>query len=197
MDNSEANMIFSDYRTEAWAFVTFLMSTDNKEYGRFLWDTITSMKNPDIDIEDINSDLQIGYNEFLEDFLNAQELMELGIEHYNAKDTVLALQTFTKLISISPESWQPLYFLGLMAYDEGDYENADIWYSKASDKKAPESLVAYVTGLTAWKDERIEEALGLLSKAARLDAEKYDEKTAPILEYLQKINPGEAPVSIP
>jgi tetratricopeptide (TPR) repeat protein len=197
MDNSETTPVFSDFRTEAWAFVTFLMTTDNKEYTRFLYDTITSLKTPSIEKEEITADIQIGFDAYLAGFLNAQELMDLGIKFYNEKDIDQALQTFDKLIGISPDSWQPLYFLGLLSYDDGNYTEADEWYTKASEKDAPEALIAYVTGLTAWKDERIDEAKGLLSKAARLDEEKYGEKTAPILDYLQRTSPDTAPVSIP
>ena len=197
MDSSEAASVFSDFRTEAWAFVTFLMTTDNKEYTRFLYDWITSLKNPDIGTEGVTEDLQMGFDQYLNGFLNAQEMMDLGIRYYNEKESDLAIQTFSKLITISPDSWQPLYFLGLLSYDEGNYTEADQWYSKANDKSAPEALIAYVTGLTAWKDERIDEAKGLLSKAARLDEEKYGEKTAPILDYLQRTSPDTAPVTIP
>jgi hypothetical protein len=197
MDSSEAAAVFTDFRTEAWAFVTFLMTTDNKEYTRFLYDTLTSLKSPEIETENITEDLQIGFDEYLNGFLNAQELMNLGIEYYNDGERDLSFQTFTKLTGISPDSWQPLYFLGLLSYDEGEYKTADEWYAKASDKNAPEALMAYVTGLTAWKDERIDEAKGLLSKAARLDEEKYGEKTEPILEYLQRTAPDTVPITIP
>lgn len=197
MNSSEAAANFTDFRTEAWAFVTFLMTTNNKEYTRFLFDTITSLKSPDINTNSITEDLQIGFDEYLNSFLNAQELMNLGIEYYNNEESDLSVQTFTKLNRISPESWQPLYFLGLLSYDAGEYKTADEWYNKASEKEAPDALMAYVTGLTAWKDERIDEAKGLLSKAARLDEEKYGEKTKPILEYLQRTAPDTIPVTIP
>jgi len=197
MENSEAASAFTDFRTQAWAFVTFLMTTENKEYTRFLYDTITSLKSSDIETENITEDLQIGFDEYLNSFLNAQELMNLGIKYYNDGESDLSYQTFAKLTGISPDSWQPLYFLGLLSYDKGEYVTADEWYGKASDKEAPEALMAYVTGLTAWKDERIDEAKGLLSKAARLDEEKYGEKTKPILEYLQRTAPDTAPVTIP
>ena len=173
MNSSDAASVFTDFRTEAWAFITFLMTTDNKEYTRYLWDTITSLKSPSVVVESVNEDIQRGYNEYLESFLNAQELMDLGIKYYNEKENDLAAGTFTQLITISPDSWQPLYFLGLISYDDGEYKIADSWYSKASEKEAPEALIAYVTGLTAWKDKRIDEAKGLLSKAARLDEENY------------------------
>ncbi|MBI9097784.1 MAG: hypothetical protein JEY91_04880 [Spirochaetaceae bacterium] len=197
MDSSEAASIFSDFRTEAWAFVTFLMTTDNKEYTRFLYDSIASLKSPTTFNGFQYEDLQRGFKEYLNNFLNAQELMDLGIQYYNDNESDLAVQTFTKLSGISPESWQPFYFLGLLSYDEGEYTEADVWYGKAAEKEAPEALIAYVTGLTAWKDERIDEAKGLLSKAARLDNEKYGEKTEPILEYLQRTAPDSAPVTIP
>lgn len=197
MTSAEATAVFTDFRTEAWAFVTFLMTTDNKEYTRFLFDTIASLKSDVRKNEDITDDLQIGFDEYINSFLNAQELMNLGIQYYNSGDGEMSSGTFVKLTGISPESWQPLYFLGLIAYDEGEYKTADLWYKKASDKNAPEALIAYVTGLTAWKDERIDEAKGLLSKAARLDDEKYGEKTKPILEYLQGLLPDTAPITIP
>jgi len=197
MDSSEAASVFADFRTEAWAFVTFLMTTDNKEYTRYLYDTLASLKSPAINTEIITDDLQIGFDEYLDTFLNAQEMMDLGIGYYNEKESSLSVHTFTRLIGISPDSWQPYYFLGLLSYDEGEYEEADQWYAKASEKGAPEALIAYVTGLTAWKDERIDEAKGLLSKAARLDEEKYGEKTSPILDYLQRTAPDVAPVTIP
>ncbi len=197
MDSDAAAEDFSSYRTESWAFVTFLMTTNNKEYTRFLWDTITAIKNSSVELENATEDLQFGYDEYLDTFLNAQELMNRGLTLYNENEKELAVQIFTKLTYISPESWQPYYYLGLLAYDNSDYTNADIWYSTATDKKAPEALIAYVSGLTAWKDERIDEAKGLFSKAARLDEEKYGEKTAPILDYLQKTEPGETPINIP
>jgi tetratricopeptide (TPR) repeat protein len=197
MENPEASVIFTDFRTEAWAFITFLMTTDNKEYTRFLYDTIASLKTPSLKATYAIDDLQIGYNEYLNGFLNAQELMDKGIGFYNSKESGSAELTFSKLTYISPESWQPLYFLGLISYDKGEYPAAEEWYSKAAEKKAPEALIAYVTGLTAWKAGRIDEAKGLLSKAARLDEEKYGEKTAPILDYLQRTSPDTAPVSIP
>ncbi len=197
MNGSDAAEIFTDFRTEAWAFVTFLMTTDNKEYTRFLYDTITSLKSTGIERDNITDDLQIGFDEYLNSFLNAQELMALGIEYYNSGESEMSAQTFTRLVGISPESWQPLYFLGLLAYDDGAYKEADLWYGRASEKNAPEALLAYVLGLTAWKDERIDEAKGLLSKAARLDREKYGEKTKPILEYLQGLLPDSAPITIP
>lgn len=197
MESSEATAVFSDFRTEAWAFVTFLMTTDNKEYTRYLYDTITSLKTSSVETRNETEDLQIGFDEYISRFLDAQELMNLGIEYYNEKQNDSAEQTFTKLVYISPESWQPLYFLGLLSYDRGNYIEADEWYSKATEKNAPEALIAYVTGLTAWKDERIDEAKGLLSKAARLDEAKYGEKTEPILKYLQRTSPDTAPVSIP
>jgi len=197
MDSTEVARNFSAFRTEAWAFVTFLMNTDNKEYTRFLYDTISSLKNPEQPPVEVTNDIQEGFNEYLENFLTAQELLNLGISHYNGEKTTLAEQTFSKLTLISPDSWQPLYFLGLLAYDEADYSAADLWYEKASDKGAPEALISYVMGLSAWKDERIEEAKGLLSKAARLDKENYEEKTKNILEYLQGNYPDREPVTIP
>lgn len=197
MSAGEAADVFTDFRTEAWAFVTFLMTTDNKEHTRFLYDTITSLKSSQIETVNISDDLQSAFDEYLNSFLNAQELMNLGIQYYNDGESEMYSRTFTHLVGISPESWQPLYFLGLLAYDRGEHKEADLWYSRASEKNAPEALMAYVMGLTAWKDERIDEAKGLLSKAARLDKEKYDEKTKPILEYLQDLLPDSAPVTIP
>ena len=191
---------FADFRTESWAFVTFLMATQNREYTRFLWDTINSLKNPSIESARVNADIQNGYNAYLEDFLTPQELMELGIRYYTEKEEdsdLKALEAFTQLAASSPESWQPFYFLGLLAYDKSDYVNADIWYDKAAEKGATEALIAYVTGLTAWKDKRIDEAKGLLAKASRLDGEKYGEKTGPILDYLQRTSPEVIPLTIP
>lgn len=197
MTAAEAADNFTDFRTEAWAFVSFLMNTENKEYTRFLYDTISALKNPALKQVEVSDDVQEGFDNYISGFLNGQELLDLGISYYNKGDTDLSEQTFTKLISISPESWQPLYFLGLLSYDGADYGAADRWYEKASEKKAPESLIAYVMGLSAWKDERIDEAKGLLAKAARLDGEKYGEKTKPILDYLQGNYPDTDPVTIP
>lgn len=197
MDNSAAAAVFTDFRTEAWAFVTFLMNTDNKQYTRFLYDTISNLSSPASRSVKVTEDLQDGFDTYLKGFLTAQELMNLGVEHYNKGEAGAASESFTRLTALSPDSWQPYYFLGLLSYDAADYGNADKWYGKAGEKGAPEALVAYVTGLTAWKSERIDEAKGLLSKAIRLDKEKYEKKAGDILEYLQREYPDSAPVTIP
>lgn len=197
MDSSEAAENFTAFRTEAWAFVSFLMSTENKEYTRFLYDTISAMKTQSMSQTTVSDDLQSGFDAYLNSFLNAQEMMDLAVSYYNDKKPNLAEQTFTKLTTISPDSWQPYYFLGLISYDNAEYTPADSWYSKSLEKNAPEALIDYVMGLSAWKDERIDEAKGLLAKAARLDEEKYGEKTQPILKYLQGNYPDTAPVTIP
>lgn len=199
MDSSEAASLFTEFRTEAWAFVTFLMTTDNKEYARFLFDTISSLKNPLLSQDNASEDLQTGFDLYISSFLNSQELMNMGIQYYNENDKELATQTFTRLIGINPEIWQPLYYLGLISYYREEYEEADLWYGQAAEKEAPEALITYVTGLSAWKSGRIDEAKGLLFKAGRLAPEAYGEGTdaGDLLEYLKETEPDTAPVTIP
>ena len=113
-----------------------------------------------------------------------RSLVEIGIERYEAGDTDGARSSFTAAVELRNESFIPSYYLGLIAYDEGDHALADAWFSDALARGSGESLTYYALGVNAYADKRMDDARRYLERAVMLDPGEYEPKANQLLEQI-------------
>ena len=181
------------FHAQAWGFIMFLLNSENKNYNRFLWDSISSLK-PDATVAENQNSIQAQatawVNEYLlytdfTDFITSiktfPDVVREGVELYALGNYEDAEKSFIRAISLDGSHYIPYYYLGLIHYAKEDYSLADYYYQSSLMLGADEALVYYALGINSFADDRLEDAESYLIEAADMNPESYGEKTDRIL----------------
>ncbi|MCA1951191.1 MAG: hypothetical protein LDL24_11505 [Treponema sp.] len=177
----------------SWAFVSFLLNTDNEEYRRSLYE-IFMVLSP-TESRDVNSKIALDrivpwisieeltkeYQSYIKERKTFSELIEAGRQAYAAKDLAKAEVLFLSAMNLQPTHYASHYYLGLLSYEQKKYDMAENYYRSALLYGADEALVNYALGLNAGAAGRKADAVQYLEKAAAAAPDRYKAKVQELL----------------
>ncbi|MDR0450861.1 MAG: tetratricopeptide repeat protein [Treponema sp.] len=185
-----------NFRALSWALVSFFLNSGNENYFRSLIESFMLLspaadaaQNSRIvcdhlgrwgDLAGMRADF-IAYLDSRKTFL---EFMNEGETAYAAKDAFTAEYSFMSAMNQKPEHYAPYYYLGLLAYEDGRYEQAEGFYRQSIERGADQALVLYALGINAVSAGKNSEALNFLLQAAELSPERYRARAEDLIKRL-------------
>lgn len=188
---------------QAWAFVSFLVNSENSDYQRFLHECALLLSDGGPRNAKSQADntglLQSRFVRFNDAekaskdyavWLSAQhtfnELVQNGVSAYNSGNYPEARANLAKAQALRNTDPLVTYYLGLVAYAQKEYKVADGWYRKALESGGDISTVNWALGLSAYADKRYSEAKVYLETARSANPARYEKKVADLLSSMPK-----------
>lgn len=184
------------FHAQSWGFIMFLLNSENKEYNRLLWDSISALEKEasyDNNVFSVRAQAFQWVNEYLlyTDYTNYisavktfPELVNEGVELYALKNYDDAEKAFIRAIALDGSHFIPYYYLGLIHYAGEDYSLAEYYYQSSLMLGAEQALVYYALGVNAFADNRMQDAENYLIEAADLNPDQYEEKVQTIMDRI-------------
>jgi tetratricopeptide (TPR) repeat protein len=182
----------------SWAVVSFFLNTGgNGEYFRsltesfmLLSDNRSASDNSLAVLERLKrwTELPVmtkDFRAYIDSRKTFAELVDAGQRAYAQKDLVNAESFFLGALYQKPTHYAPYYYLGLLAYENKNYDLADRYYRSALQYGADQALVNYALGINAATAGKNAEAIIYLQTAAQLSPERYKEKADSIIIRLK------------
>jgi hypothetical protein len=182
----------------SWALVSFFLNSGNMDYFRTLVESFIALSDSApagtnaeavfsritrwIDPELLQSD----FRTYLTGRKTFTEYIEAGQRAYTAGDTAEAETNFLRALDQRPAHFAPLYYLGLLAYEEKNYGQAEYYYRSALQYGGDQGLIQYARGLNAASAGRRADAINLLEEAAAASPERYGDRAAGIIYQLRQ-----------
>ncbi|MDR2110663.1 MAG: hypothetical protein LBP32_05085 [Spirochaetaceae bacterium] len=181
----------------SWSVISFFLNSGQGTYFRTLTESFRVLSPSATAAE--NSEAVMGYisrwtdpetmQKDYETYLMSQktfaELIDEGQKAYAAKDTVTAELSFYSALDQKPAHYVPYYYLGLLAYEEQNYDMAEQYYRSALQYGADAALVYYALGLNAAAAGRGGDAAGFLEQAAAASPERYKNRVQDLINRLR------------
>jgi tetratricopeptide (TPR) repeat protein len=186
------------FQPVSWAIVSFFLNSGgNGDYFRAITEAFmllspnnSAAENSQAVMERLTNwntleRMRADYNSYIAGRKTFAELIDLGQQAYNVKDIENAESYFLAALYQKPTHYAPYYYLGLLAYDEDNYDMADAYYRSALQYGADSALVKYALGINAATAGRNSEALAYLEEASYESPERYKERAESIIIRLR------------
>jgi hypothetical protein len=196
MGQEDSRASLDVFYPEAWAFASFLVNAKDKAYNRLLWDSISTLKR-DAALADNQAAVgnlvaswygvdaaQTAFNAYLSGRKTFGDLLTDGVAAYNAKTYDAAKAAFEAAAALDSASYVPPYYLGLIAYNSGDYSLAEYNYRTALKLGCDPATTNYALGVNAFAQNRMDEAKTYLTEAKTADTARYGSKADELLKRL-------------
>jgi len=183
------------FQAAAWSLVSFFMAEENSIYRRALTDSFMVL-SPAAGAEENTQavfhrlllfhsieSLSADFTSYIAGRRTFAELITEGHNAYSSGQFSAAQAFFNRAAGQRSTHYAPYYYLGLLAYEEKRYEEADALYQLALDYGAPRALLMFARGLNAAADGKNPEAIVFLEEAA-LD-ERYRTRSEELISRLQ------------
>jgi tetratricopeptide (TPR) repeat protein len=180
----------------SWALVSFFLNSGNSGYSRALYEIFMALSR-DAGVEDNSAEvtrrfnlwtdmgaLSADYYAYVNSRKTFMELMEDGRRAYGSKIPQSAAAAFRNALTLQPENHAPYYYLGLLAYESKDYDEADKHYQSALRYGADEALISYARGLNAATAGKTDEAVRFLEQAGAASPSLYKARTDELIRQL-------------
>jgi tetratricopeptide (TPR) repeat protein len=177
----------------AWSLASFFLNSGNEDYFRSLLECFRLL-SPEAGaaenslalvrwIVDWNGleNLDRDYRAYLESRRTFPGLMEKGRQAYLSGEDGSAF--FREALELRPGHYAPLYYLGLIAYGRGNWEEAEGYFTQSLEGGDP-ALVYYALGLNAAAALNRDKAQEYLDAAVKADPGRYREKAEVLLKRL-------------
>jgi tetratricopeptide (TPR) repeat protein len=187
----------ANFQAYAWSLVSFFLADSGGGYYRSLTDAFTFLV-PGGSAEDNSwavynrltlftpiSALTRDYNVYIISKKTFTELIDEGQKAYGAKNYAGAAELFRKAAVLRPGHYAPPYYLGLLAYEEKNYAEAEGFYKTALGYGAERALVQYARGVNAAASGKKAEAVAFLEEASAADPAKYKARSDDLIKKLQ------------
>jgi hypothetical protein len=187
----------ADMQAASWAFVSFLLNTEDQEYRRTLFESFLVLQDsasaaenswavllraePWVDQEALRQDFAM----YLASRKTFADLLGEGQRAYAKKDTAQAELSFLGALDLKPTHPAPYYYLGLLAYEQKAFEMAENHYRSALQYGADPALTQYALGLNAAAAGRSAAARDYLNAAKKADPARYGAKADEALARLK------------
>jgi len=184
-----------EFRVSSWALVSFLLNggrdyfrsltdsfmvlsstADNAGNSRAVMDRISRWN----DFSALNRDLKA----YIDSRRTFKELMDDGRSAYSRGDMMSAEFYFLSAMDQHPQDSAPYYYLGLLSYEDKNYEEAERYYLSSLERGNEDAIIYYALGVNAAAAGRKTNAADYLHKAAAMDPARY---RARVEELLRKI----------
>jgi hypothetical protein len=194
---ADAEGIPENFQSVSWALVSFLLNSGRENYFRALTETFmvlspaaSAAANGDAVMKRLSlwvdpDTLTADYRAYLVSRKTFAELIEAGQKAYGSKDPVTAELNFINALNQRPTHYAPYYYLGLLAYEERNYDMAEQYYRSAIQYGADPALVRYALGLNAASAGRTAEAIEHLEQAAAASPERYRSRVESLIRRLR------------
>ncbi|MDR0722805.1 MAG: tetratricopeptide repeat protein [Treponema sp.] len=189
---------FPDHlQSVSWAVVSFFKDSKKANYERILYESFmllsnaaTSPANAEAVFKHILSwttleTLEQDYKAYLHTRKTFAELIVEGQQAYKDKDFTTAEAVFQQALQQRYTHYAPHYYLGLLAYDQKEYDRAATYYRSALQYGADQALVAYAQGVNAASAGRNSEAIEFLEQAGTIAPTQYKEQTDMLIKRLR------------
>lgn len=194
---ADQNSFPENFPALSWALVSFFLNSGNADYFRSLVEsfmllngTAAAGENAEAaakriflwsDGETMNRD----YLSYLASRKTFLELMEEGQKAYANKDPMTAELAFYSAQDQKPGHYAPYYYLGLIAYENNEFDAAEQFYLSSLQRGADKALVSYALGINAASAGRSKDAIDFLRQAAEAAPEKYKAKADDLISRLR------------
>ncbi|MDR0387548.1 MAG: hypothetical protein LBH57_05885 [Treponema sp.] len=128
--------------------------------------------------------LRRDYRAYLAGRKTFAELIRDGRAAYARKDAAAAELGFREAGDLNPGHYAPSYYLGLLAYERGDYGAAEEFYRAAQEYGADPGLVNFARGLNAAAAGRTSDAGRFLEDAARASPSRFGRRAGDVMRRL-------------
>ncbi|GMO49284.1 MAG: hypothetical protein Ta2G_06060 [Termitinemataceae bacterium] len=186
------------FQATSWALVSFFLNSGgNGEYFRTLTESFMLLsatksggENAQSVLERLTSwtDLETmrrDYDSYIDSRKTFAELVDLGQKSYTGKQLGEAEQYFLAALYQKPTHYAPYYYLGLLSYEDKNYDMAERYYRSALTYGADSPLVNYALGINAATAGRNSEAITYLQEAANQSPERYKDRAEQIIIRLK------------
>lgn len=197
MDVSTARDRIESFYPQAWGMVSFLLNSDNRDYNRIIWDSISAL-DPEASLAENSQSaydaafawqeerlLIEAFGSYIAERRSFRTLVQDGIDQYAGGDLGEAEESFVTALKLREDNFIPSYYMGLINYDRKNYSLSDFYYKEALAKGATEALTYYALGVNAYADNRFEDAVSYLEETIRLDPLSYEDKAGQLLERIE------------
>ncbi|HDQ15247.1 MAG TPA: hypothetical protein ENN41_10595 [Sediminispirochaeta sp.] len=189
------------FYSQSWALIHFLLHSEQKSYNRLLWDSISAL-SPQAEQDENERRIisrafeWVNKEQLLEDFLahvdgiqTFPDLVQGGINAYEDQSYQEAVELFQRALELRNNHYVPEYYLGLIAYQRGDYSKAEYHYLEAVDHDGMTDLLYYALGVNAYADERRDESLYYLQQALEFKGD-YGQQAQELIARIEKERAG-------
>jgi tetratricopeptide (TPR) repeat protein len=167
----------------SWSVVSFFMDDKLSPRYRALTDSFTVL-DPPASVEDNTramlvrltrfaamEEINRGYTKYIADRKTFVDIVEEGQKAYNSRNLNAAAALFRQAKDIKPDHYAPYYYLGLIAYEEKNYTEAEESFRDAAVFGALIPQVQYARGVNAAAAGKKDDAKSYLEEAAALDSQ--------------------------
>jgi hypothetical protein len=185
------------FQSFSWALVSFFLNSGNGDYFRTLVECIMMLSPNATAAENslavkrridlwTKTDLEADCKSYFKARKTFAELIAEGEAAYNAQEKVEAELSFLAALIQRPSHYAPYYYLGLLAYEDKNYEAAEQYYRSSLDYGADKALVSYALGINAASAGKSADAVSYFRQAATASPERYKARTDRLIERLIK-----------
>ncbi|MGF1935085.1 MAG: tetratricopeptide repeat protein [Nostoc sp. ChiQUE02] len=96
------------------------------------------------------------------------EALQLAVQHYRAKRFIQAEEVYRQIIDVNPKQLEALYGLGMLAQQQGQYQNAEQFFQSALQLQPEAAAIHNSLGLTLQQQGKLEEAIACYEKALKI-----------------------------
>ena len=187
-----AELSGTNFDALSWSLSLFFLNSGNEDYFRSLLECFMLLspeagaaKNSIVLARRIGEwngfeNLDRDYRAYIDSRRTFSELMDQGRRAYLSGEN--ARPVFLNALDARPDSYAPYYYLGLLAYGEGNWGEAEQYYIQSLERGAAEAQIYYALGLNAAASLQKAKAVDYLNKAA--ETEGYREKAERLLRLL-------------
>ena len=193
----QSGVSFPNIQAFSWAMVSFFMTNKTSDYYRSLTDSLMVL-SPGASAEE-NARLMYNrlvlfnpiaemtkdYNTYIGAKKTFVELVEDGQRAYGAKNYSSAEELFHKAAELRNTHYAPYYYLGLLAYEDKKYNNAEEFYKTALGYGGERAMIQYARGVNAAAAGKKAEAIVFLEEAATADSARYRARSDDLIKKLQ------------
>ena len=197
MSKDEALKNITIFYPEAWGVVHFLSSTNNKEYNRILWDSISAL-TPEATVAQNSqyvvkrafswvetASLEKDFSTFMGSLKTFTDYVKDGINLYSKGNLTESEKSFQEAVKIKPDNHIPYYYMGLISYARKKYNRAEEFYKKALNLGTETGLINYALGVNAFAANKYDTAVEYLKKAKAADEKAYGTKVDTLLKRIE------------
>ncbi|MCL2832274.1 MAG: hypothetical protein FWD78_03805 [Treponema sp.] len=193
--STTAGFFSQDFQICSWALVSFLLNSG--DYFRTLTESFMVLspiaaagENSTAVLDRFSmwtdmDQLDRDFFAYLDSRRTFNELMDAGRYYYDAKNLMNAEMAFMSAIDLRPANYAPYYYLGLIYYEDQEFDMAEDFYKLSMEYGADEALVNYALGINAASAGRNSDAITWLQNAADLNPDRFKERADDLISKLQ------------
>jgi tetratricopeptide (TPR) repeat protein len=196
--HADSRTVPENFQAAAWALVSFFLNSGKEEYFRtmiesfmILDDSKSAAENGEAVYTRISAwspqpALAADFSSYIASRRTFAELVDEGTKAYSSGDPITAELAFMTALDQKPAQHIPYYYLGLIAYDEKNYNLAEQYYRSSLEYGADKALISYALGLNFIAAGKNSDAVVFLRDAAAASPEKYRERVQILLDRIKE-----------